>query len=111
MHVALKESSNAQKFMFFRSLTPSRPVPKFAAGLLALLNVGNPVLEANLAVEDVPSELPILHHFRADTETVLKEHRDLVGDLDCLGLSKSDPHKKGGQGSRLLIPRLEPLPK
>lgn len=106
MQVSLKVGSDAEKFTFSRTWTPTRIVMKLAAGPLALLNVELLVADADLAAEDVLIGLPVLRHLGVDTKTLLEERRDLLNGMDCSSIPATEQKGLPGRVGRLMIARL-----
>lgn len=80
------------------------------SGPLAVLSVKYLVADADLASEDLLIGLPVLCLFCVDTNTPLKNYRDLLDTPDCsieLTTSKSG---KGGCVSELMVARFNGVP-
>lgn len=75
IHVSLKEKEigNRATFSFSRTCNVPRLVLKLPARKIALLNVKFLVAEDDTAFEDLLLGLPVLHHLRIDTRTLLKQ--------------------------------------
>lgn len=107
LQMALKRRDKAQKATFLWTWMPPHTVLRLAAAdPLAVVNALFLFADANLAVEDLLNELPVLKYLSVDTKTLLKEHWDLSEDAERSLLSAATTSLRGGKVSRLMIARL-----
>lgn len=102
LQIAVTDGIDARKFTFSRTWIVLRTIGKLGGGPLAHLNVEYLVAYTDLSVEDLLLGLMVLHHLGVDTNTFLKERRDLLDGSDCSSIKSSDQKQKTGPGSRLM---------
>lgn len=78
LQVALKNGEDTQKVSFLKTITAPRAVLRLAAASLVSANVSFLIADADLAVEDLLIDLPVLQHLGINTKTLLGERRDLL---------------------------------
>lgn len=106
LQVALKDSTNAEKFKCSLILTAPRTVLKLGAGPLALLNVEFLVAYAELTVKDLLIELQVLRRWSIDTKTLLETRRNLLDGTYCADIKSENRPINTGLIGRLMIARL-----
>lgn len=75
--------SGCREIHIFMIMDPPRTVTNSFTDRLALLNIEYLVGAAELAVEIVLIDLPVLRLFRVDTKTLMREHRSMSDGSDC----------------------------
>lgn len=103
--VSLNADSDDEKFIVFRTWTPSWTTIWLSSGYLAFVSVKYLVAEADLVAEDLHIGLPVPRYLGVDTMTLLEERRDLLDDTDCSTGKPAQNCDKSKRVSRLMVAR------
>lgn len=106
LHIALKNSTDAQSFKFSRRRIPPRTVLQLSTDPFALVSVTFLIVDEELAAEDYLIGLPILQHLGMDSMSLLEQKRDLLDGIDCSAVGDIPAPTRGGSVSRLMLARL-----
>lgn len=89
----LESEGDAKEFTLLRTWILSRPVLNSSTAPLELLNIGCPVSDADLALEDIFISLYVSNHLHIGTQTLLKGRHDRLDGRDCAE-AKSNNHNE-----------------
>lgn len=92
--VTLKAGEEKYKFSFSRAWKCPRTVLHISDGQLHLLNIECLAPDEALTCEDMIIGLPVLHHLKVDSKTLLEQNRGALDGTDCSAVNVASPNAK-----------------